>query len=118
MTLKMRFNALISKSHHCNYKEITMSEREQYVEKAKARIDQWNADIEKPQAKADEAKADAKIEYEKQLKQLRAHRDEAKEKLDEMAEASDSAWDDLKAGFESAWDKISSAFDNAKTRDK
>jgi predicted nucleic acid-binding Zn-ribbon protein len=95
-----------------------MSEREQYVEKAKARIDQWNADIEKLQAKAGEAKADAKIEYEKQLRELRAQRDEAKEKLDEIAKASDSAWDDMKAGFESAWDKISSAFDTTKTGDK
>jgi len=95
-----------------------MSERTQYVEKAKARIDQWNADIEKLQAKANEAKADAKIEYEDQLKELRAQRDEAKAKLEEMAEASDSAWDDMKAGFERVWEKASNAFENAKERFK
>ncbi len=95
-----------------------MSDREQYVEKAKARIEQWNADIEKLQAKADEAKVGAKIEYEDQLKDLRAQRDEAKAKLDEMAEASDSAWDDIKAGFESIWEKATNTFESAKARFK
>ncbi len=95
-----------------------MSEREQYVEKAQARIDQWNADIEKLQGKANEARADAKIQYEDQLKELRAQRDEAKAKLEEMAEASDSAWNDMKAGFERAWENASKAFDSAKERFK
>ncbi len=36
-----------------------MSNRDEYIEKAKARLEQWNADIEKMQAKVDEAQADA-----------------------------------------------------------
>lgn len=42
-----------------------MSESGQYVEKAKAKLDQWNAEIEKLQAKAVEAEDYAKIKYEK-----------------------------------------------------
>jgi len=36
----------------------------------KARLDQWNVEIDKLSAKADQAEAGAKIEYQKQLSTL------------------------------------------------
>ena len=51
-----------------------MSRREQYIEKINARFDQWDAEIARLKAKADAAEADAKIEYQKQLQELRAQR--------------------------------------------
>lgn len=60
-----------------------MSEKSQYIEKAKAKLDQWNAEIDKMKAKIDEAEADAKIESQKQLNEMRAQRDEADAKLAE-----------------------------------
>ncbi|MCZ0813045.1 MAG: hypothetical protein ACQEVT_09110 [Pseudomonadota bacterium] len=73
-----------------------MPEREAYIEKAKARIDHWNADIEKLQAKVDAAEANAKIK--------------------QIAGSGDEAWDDMKAGFDRAWDRISDALDSAMSR--
>lgn len=67
-----------------------MSEREQYIEKAKARIDQWNAEIDKMKAKLDEAEADAKINYQKQLEEMRTQRDATEAKLKDLREASPS----------------------------
>ena len=93
-----------------------MSDREQYVEKAKARLEQWNAEIDKLRAKADEAEADAKIAYRKQIDDLRDRRDEAEAKLKEMTEAGDGAWSDMKAGFDKAWDGMAEAFDKALSR--
>lgn len=95
-----------------------MSEKDQYVEKAKAKLDQWNAEIDKLQAKADEADAGSRIEYQKQLDEMRAKRDEAQVRLKELAEASDDAWEDVKAGFDKAWDNISGAFQSALSRFK
>ncbi|SUZ34033.1 hypothetical protein ROE7235_03814 [Roseibaca ekhonensis] len=46
-----------------------MTEREQYIEKAKAKLDQWNADIDKFKAKVAESDADAKIEFRARLVQ-------------------------------------------------
>ncbi|WP_323797284.1 hypothetical protein [Nisaea sp.] len=40
-----------------------MSEKNQYIEKARARIAQSDAEIDRIKARADEAGADAKIEY-------------------------------------------------------
>ena len=88
-----------------------MSEREQYIEKAKARIDQWNAEI-------DEAEADAKINYQKQIDGMRAQRDDAEAKLKELREASDDAWHDMKSGFDKAWDSLTSSFNSAMSRFK
>ena len=95
-----------------------MSEKNQYIEKAKARIAQWDAEIDKMKAKADEAEAGAKIEYQKQLSEMRTQRDEADSRLTELRNASDEAWEDVKFGFDKAWDDISNAFTNATSRYK
>ena len=79
-----------------------MSERDQYIEKTKARIYQWNAEIDKIKAQLDEAEADAKIKYQKQLDEMRTQRNEAEAKLKEMRAASNDAWDDMKSGFDKA----------------
>jgi predicted nucleic acid-binding Zn-ribbon protein len=93
-----------------------MSEKDQYAKKAKAKIDEWNADIDKMKVKMDAAEADAKIEYQQQLDEMRAQRDEAEAKLKEVREAGDEAWDDMKAGVDKAWSSISDAFERARSR--
>ncbi len=95
-----------------------MTERDQYIEKTKAKIDQWNADIDRMKARAEEVGADARIEYQKRLDEMRAQRDEAEAQLKKLREASDDAWRDMKAGFDKAWDNISGAFDSAMARFK
>lgn len=95
-----------------------MSEKNQYIEKAKARIAQWDAEIDKMKAKTDEAEADAKIEYQKQLDEMRTQRDKANARLAELQNASDDAWEDMMSGFVKAWDDISNAFTNAASRYK
>jgi len=95
-----------------------MTERDQYIEKTKAKIDQWNADIDRMKARAEEVGADARIEYQKRLDEMRAQRDEAEAQLKTLREASDDAWRDMKAGFDKAWDNISGAFDSAMARFK
>jgi len=44
-----------------------MSLKDAYVQKLQAKSDEWHAEIDKLKAKADSAKADAKIEYYKQI---------------------------------------------------
>ena len=76
-----------------------MTEREQYIEKAKAKLDEWNADIDKFKAKVTESDADAKIEFSEQLDEMRNQRDKAQAKLTELHDASDDAWHDMKSSF-------------------
>jgi len=93
-----------------------MSEKQHYIDKAKARLEQWEAEIDKLKARMDEAGADARIEYREELDDLRKRRTEAKEKLSKLADAGDDAWDDVRQGLEAAWDKAESAFKKARSR--
>ncbi len=92
--------------------------KEAYEKKLKAQLDEWGAEIDKLKAKADNAESDVQLEYYKQIEELRSKQEDATNKLAELREASDDAWEDLKAGIESAWDSLSMAVKNARERFK
>ena len=54
-----------------------MVDRDAYVKKMQAKLDDWNAEIDQLSAKADAAQADAKLEYDKQIETLKKQREEA-----------------------------------------
>ena len=93
-----------------------MSMKQAYVEKIQASLNDWDAEIEKLKARADEAKADAKIKYYQQHEKLREEQREAQAKLDELRASGDDAWEDMKAGVESAWDSLEKAAKDATSR--
>lgn len=93
-----------------------MGERDAYIEKMKAKIDEWSADIDKFEAKARGAKADVKIKYEEQLAAMRGEREKARAKLRELQDASEDAWERLRQGAESAWTSMAKAFKDAAER--
>ncbi|MFZ7110071.1 MAG: coiled coil domain-containing protein [Desulfatiglandales bacterium] len=92
--------------------------RDAYVKKLKAKMDEWNAEIDKIEAQADQAEAEAKIEYYRQVEDLRAKRRDVEDKMAELQKAGDGAWEDLKAGIESAWDSLGNALKSAASRFK
>ncbi len=93
-----------------------MTDRDEYLEKFKARLDEWNADIDKLEIKAHEAQANAKAQYEKQLVTMREMRDDAQKKFSEMQKATDEAWDVMLRGTEKAWQTWASAFEKARSK--
>lgn len=93
-----------------------MSMKDTYVQKLEAQLREWEADIDKMKAKADQAEADLQARYEEQIKDLQERRHAARQKLDELREASDSAWEDLKAGTEMARDAFGEAVRSALAR--
>ena len=93
-----------------------MSERDAYIEKAKAQLDQWNAEIDKLEAKARETSADGEIAYHETLQDLRTKRDTLEEKLQQTRESGDAAWSDVKAGVDAAWNSLSDAIQKAQSR--
>lgn len=95
-----------------------MSNREAYEQKLRAKLDEWQAEIDKLRAKARGAEADARIEREKEAERLEAKREEMRQKLKEMREAGDDAWDDLRDGAERAWKSFSDSFEKARDRFK
>ena len=95
-----------------------MSMKDAYEQKLQAQLDEWGAEIDKLKAKADNAEADAQLEYYKQIEELRSMQETATNKLAELKDAGDDAWEDLKAGIDSAWDSLGNALKSAASRFK
>jgi len=92
--------------------------RKAYEEKLDAQLKEWNAQIALLKAKAENAKADAKIDHYKTIETLQAKQDAARTKLQELRSAGDDAWEDLKAGAENVWTELKTAFQSAASRFK
>ena len=95
-----------------------MSMKEAYEQKLQAQLDEWSAEIDKLKAKADSAEADAQLVYYKKIEELRSMQETAANKLIELKDAGDDAWEDLKAGIGSAWDSLGNALKSAASRFK
>lgn len=93
-----------------------MTDREIYIEKMKAKLDKWNADIDQLEAKAKDAKSDAQLKYSREIDRLKDQRKEAEAKLSELQRAGEGAWGDLKIGIENAWDSLGTAVSSAISR--
>jgi len=87
--------------------------KEAYLEKLKAKMNEWNAEIDKLKAKAAQSKADLKIEIEKRVGDLEPHRREVENKIQQLVQASGPAWEDLKEGVQRAWNKLDEAVKSA-----
>jgi hypothetical protein len=95
-----------------------MNLKEVYAKKMQAQLDEWGAEIEVLKARADKVKADARVDYQKKIEELRLKKQAAGEKLATLRKAGDGAWEDLKTGVESAWDSLGKAVKAAASRFK
>jgi lipid II:glycine glycyltransferase (peptidoglycan interpeptide bridge formation enzyme) len=95
--------------------EVTMMNREEYVQKLKTQLDQWNAEAANWEAKAKEAQSHMKAEYEKQLAALNSRRDEALYQMKLVQNASGDAWQDMMRGADEAWKNMHDAFTKARS---
>ncbi|MEJ2658494.1 MAG: hypothetical protein P8012_15105, partial [Desulfobacterales bacterium] len=93
-------------------------DKDAYVQKLHAKLDEWNADIDKLKAKADQAKAETRLKYQKEIENLQKKRKAIEIKLTELHRAGEGAWEDLKSGVQSAWDSMEEALKSARTRFK
>jgi hypothetical protein len=91
-------------------RRLAMGLKEAYQEKLEAQLKEWSARVKLMQAKAEVAKADAKIEMQKHLQTLQAKQEAAQQKLKELKDAGADAWEKAKPGLESAWESVKKHF--------
>jgi len=77
-----------------------MKDKHTYFRNLHKRIDDWNADIDKLKAEADELEAESCDECLRQLKSLREKSEQTKQMVAEMQAAGEAALEDLKAGVQ------------------
>jgi hypothetical protein len=87
--------------------------RKAYEEKRDAQLKELNAQIALLKAKAENAKADAKIDYYKTIDALEHKEEKARVKLQELKTAGDEEWEEQKTGAEKVLDAFQTAFHGA-----
>jgi len=95
-----------------------MDKRAAYIEKIKAKLDELNAGIDVLEARGRDAQADMRIKIDEELGTLKQRREEAKAHLENLRNAGDEAWEDMKDGVELAWSSLGEAVKSAVARFK
>ena len=95
-----------------------MSDKAQFQEKLQAQLDEWGIDLAKLKSKAAETTEEARLEMDVQLVTLEAKLEAGKEKLAELADTSEEAWESIQGGLESAWGSMKTAFSEAAAKFK
>lgn len=91
-------------------------DRDALVDSIKTSLDAWNAEIDRMQARAREAEAEARERYDTQLREMKMQRDRAEEELAKAMKASETAWKDMGEGMTDAWTAIAEGFRKASGR--
>ena len=87
--------------------------REEYVERMKKQIDEWNVKLAQWGGEVQKAQANVRTQYEAQISALEEQRDELVKHLQETRDASQTAWMEVSKGAESAWKTMQSSFEKA-----
>ncbi len=95
-----------------------MDKKEAYRQKKEAQMRIFNAKLEELRARGAKARAEAKIEYLKQIELLQAKQEAARRKLAELAGSGEETWTNLRAGVESAIDEFRKAVDTVRGKDR
>ena len=90
-----------------------MMNRDEYDQKLKAQIDQWNTEAARWEAKAKDAQAGMQAEFQRQIGQFHVRRDEALAEMRRLQGASADALGEMMRGADSAVKGMQEAFDRA-----
>lgn len=91
-----------------------MDDRKLYQQKMQARLDAMKAEVDKLEAQASEADADAKLKLNRRIEELKGKIDDGRSKLAELSEASGDAWESVRKGVDNVMTSLGEAFDGVK----
>ncbi|MGA9176453.1 MAG: hypothetical protein WBZ05_04345 [Desulfobacterales bacterium] len=96
-----------------------METKDSYLKKMKEKFDdlnyKWNIERNKLEAKTQQAKVEVKEKFEEKLKTLQERREQMRQKLDQIDNAGEEAWRDIKKGVDSAWQSLNEAIKKARS---
>lgn len=90
--------------------------RREYIGRLEAELEHWTAWIDDLAATLGPVSAEAKVELDRQLTDLRARRESARVKLEELRAHSGAAWQELRQGADRAWHELRQGVENATSR--
>lgn len=93
-----------------------MSTRDDYIAKMKLQLDELDAQMDKLEAKAKEAKEDARDKYREDMAKLRHQSKLAKGKLDDLIAAGEDKWEAMVTEMEKIRDAFKHSFSYFKSQ--
>ncbi len=97
-------------------------DRDVYVKKLKAQLDEWNAQVSKLEAQMWEVSEKNKEQYRKYLTDLKEQQSQAEAELEKLRQSSESAWQEVAEGTKRAWEEyeksLKKAWDQFRPKDK
>ena len=93
-----------------------MSKRDVYIEKMKDQLDDLNSKMSELEAKAQEAKDDARAKYKEEMKKLSKQSKLAVAKLDEIKSAGEDTWESMVTEMEKVRDAFKHSFNYFKSQ--
>ncbi len=93
-----------------------MTKREEYIAKMKLQLDELDAKMDQLEAKAKEAKEDARAKYKEEIAKLRQQSRLAKGKLEELKASGEEKWDAMVAEMEKIRDAVAHSYNYFKSQ--
>ena len=93
-----------------------MTKRDAYIAKMKLQLDELNAKMSAVEAKAKEAREDARDKYKEEMGKLRHQSELAVAKLDEMTAAGEETWEAMVTEMEKVRDAFIHSFNYFKSQ--
>ena len=101
-------------THPCrDQKESAVSMKDEYFAMMTSQFRRWDARFGLLTDEAGPTIAAADVRYDARIKTMRANRDVAYRKLQEIRTANESAWRSMQAGVDEAWTSLKNALDKA-----
>ena len=95
-----------------------MGKKDEYCATMESEIKKWDAEVDNLNAEGKQMSAEARVRYDTQVKAMRADRDLAYSKLQEMRTANESAWQHMQSGVDAAWTSMKNALEKAASQYK
>jgi len=95
-------------------KDYTLAQKAEFVAKMQGQLDEINRDLDQLTAKIEKASDAAKAEAKPKLQALRDQTAKLTKQLEEAKNATESTWDDVKAGFKKGYGELKDGFNQAR----
>jgi TolA-binding protein len=92
-------------------KAYTLQQKQEYQEKAEAKLDEIDITIAQLKGRAEKASDEAKTKLDAQVEELQKKQEAAREKLQELESAGAEKWEDLKSDMDAAIDDLANFID-------
>ena len=95
-------------------KDYSYAQKAEFTEKMQSQLAEINKDLDLLAAKIEKSSAAAKAEAQPKLQSLREQADKLNKQLDAAKGATESTWDEVKAGSKKAYNELKDAFQQAR----